>query len=421
MPRDPASAPVSARRASRRRLLRGAGGLAALVATGGLLGCQPTTSPTSGAAKPAAEPPKPPQPTAPAAAQPTEATTPTATADQPREMTMFVYSGLTERAYRELFVPNFEAQSGVKATLDPGWWDMAPKLKVSPSDQTPFDLVMTDPTQGFPGIRDGLFTKVDLERIPNAKRFAPRILDSWIYKESWGVPYISSAMTLAWNKDLLTTPLKSWGDLFSEGLKGEIMLFSSYYMSLYTFAAAKASLDGKPGAARQMIEQDLDAVFQFAREKRDWVKFWWPDTAGAVQALLLNNVKAGNIHGNGLIKPIAEGKPLDLVIPVEDRAYVQLFFLVPQNTRSVRVAEDAINFVAGPDFQRGLADTTGELASNIPEVAADVAPRNPLWAKVYPHTQQDWDNLNYYPYDAYDRQLSKITDFWNRDVLRKSS
>ena len=82
--------------------------------------------------------------------------------------------------------------------------------------------------------------------------------------------------------------------------------------------------------------------------------------------------------------------------------------------------EDAIDFVAGPDFQRDLADKTGELACNIPDVAAEVAPRSPIWAKVYPHTPQDWESLSYYPYDAYDRQLSKITDFWNREILRKS-
>jgi putative spermidine/putrescine transport system substrate-binding protein len=394
------SAPDSplARRTSRRGVLRAAGGLAALAAAGGLIGCQPTAT---------------------APASPTNAPKPAAKVEPPREFTMFVYSGLTERAYRDLFVPAFEAQSGVKVTLDPGWWDMAAKLKVSPTDQAPFDLVMTDPTQGFPGIRDGVFTKINLDRVPNARRFAPKVLDSWIYREGWGVPYVSSAMTLTWNTELLKTPLKSWGDLFSEGLRGEIMLFNSYYMSLHTFAAAKAALDGRPGTAHQLMESDLDGVFTFAREKREWVKFWWPDTAAAVQALLLNNVKAGNIHGNGLIKPLQEGKPVDVVIPVEDRAYVQLFFLVPKNTRNVEMAENAINLIAGPDFQRSLADKTGELSCNIPDVAAEVAPSNQIWARVYPHTAQDWDNLSYYPYDAYDKNLDKIVNFWNREVLKK--
>ena len=208
------------RRASRRRLLREAGGIAAaLVAAGGLVGCQ-------------------------ASSNQSHQTATEKSGGQPREFTMFVYSGLTERAYRELFVPSFEAQRGVKVTLDPGWWDMAAKLKVAPADQTPFDLVMTDPTQGFPGIRDGLFTRIDLDRVPNARRFAPSVLGSWIYHEGWGVPFISSAMSLAWNTELVSSALKSWGDLFSEGLKGEIMLYNAYYMSLYTFAAGKAALYG---------------------------------------------------------------------------------------------------------------------------------------------------------------------------------
>ncbi|MBI3968847.1 MAG: ABC transporter substrate-binding protein [Chloroflexi bacterium] len=333
--------------------------------------------------------------------------------------TMFVYSGLTERAYRELFVPGFERETGARVTLDPGWWDMAAKLKVAPSGQATFDLVMTDSTQGYPGIRDNLFTKIDLDNVPNARRFAPPVLESWIYRDGWGVPYVSSAMTLAWHKELVPGSLKSWGDLFADSLKGEIMLYNAWYMSLFTFAAAKAALDGKPNTARQQIETDLDAVLQFAREKRDWVKYWWPATSDAVFALMQRNVKAGNLHGNGLIQPLKEGRPLDLVIPKEDRAYVQLFFLVPRNTRDRRLAEQAIDFIASPGFQRDLAEKTGELSCNIPEVAAEVAKSNPIWARVYPHSAEDWQSLAYYPFDAYDRQLDKIVNVWNREILRK--
>jgi putative spermidine/putrescine transport system substrate-binding protein len=386
-------------RLGRRALLERSVSLGLALGAGGLVGCLPNAPAPLPSAAPAG-------PTAPGAGT--------------KAFTMFVYAGLTERAYRELFAPGFEAQTGAKVTLDPGWWDMAAKLKVSPADQAPFDLVMTDPTQGFPGIRDGLFTKIDVERLTNAKRFAPKVLESWIYRDGWGVPFVSSAMTLAWNKEAVPGGLKSWGDLFGEGLKGEIMLYNAYYMSLFTFAAGKAALDGKPGTARQALESDLDGVLAFARQKREWVKYWWPATADAVNALVQRNVKAGNIHGNGLIAPLSDGKPLELVIPREDRAYVQLFFLVPKNTRDRRLAEEAINFIASPDFQRNLADRTGELACNIPEVSAEVAPRNPVWARVYPHSREDWESLSYYPYDIFDRHADKIVDFWNRDVLRRT-
>jgi len=395
-------------------MLRQIAVMGAAASAGALIGCQAGV-PASSAAPPVGKSIQTPEAAA-ATAQPARAPAP---GTQP--FTMFVYSGLTEKAYRELFVPGFEAQSGAKVTLDPGWWDMAPKLKVAPGDQAAFDLVMTDPTQGFPAIRDGLFTRIDLERVPNARHFAPKVLDTWIYRDGWGVPFVSSAMTLAWNRESVPGGLKSWADLFSEGLKGEIMLYSAYYMSLFTFAAAKAALDGKPGGARAALENDLDGVLTFARQKRDWVKFWWPATADAVFALLQKQVKAGNLHGNGLIQPLNEGKPLDLVIPNEDRAYVQLFFLVPKNTRDRQLAEDAINYIAAPRFQKDIADKTGELSCNIPEVSAEVAPRNPVWARVYPNSREDWDSLSYYPYDVYDRQSTKIIDFWNRDILRKTS
>src|SRR5438874_8553983 len=125
---------------SRRDVLRAAGALGASLAAGGLLGCQPPAAAT-------------PQPTeadrlsnAPTTAaqgatvQPTAGAAAQTGSSGAKPFTMFVYSGLTEKAYRELFVPGFEAQSGSKVSLDPGWWDMAAKLKVTRNDQAAFDL-----------------------------------------------------------------------------------------------------------------------------------------------------------------------------------------------------------------------------------------------------------------------------------------
>jgi hypothetical protein len=109
------------------------------------------------------------------------------------------------------------------------------------------------------------------------------------HKNNWGLPFLSSAMKLGWNTDLVPNGMVGWKDLFSEGLKGKIMLYNAYYQSLVAFAAAKADLDGKPGSARQMMESDLDGVLRFARDNAEWVKYFgdsdraqrpatnWPD------------------------------------------------------------------------------------------------------------------------------------------------
>lgn len=394
---------------NRRRFIKIGSALAGLAATGALTACgsDATSTPVPAPTKAA-----------------TIASATTAAVGSPqfagRTLTLFVYSGLTENTYRDVFAPAFEKLTGAKVVLSTGWWDSVPKLKTSPDDQTPFDLVLTDPIQGFPAIRDGLFQKIDTSKIPNAAKFAPQILDTYVWKEGWGLPYISSAMTLTWHKELLPEGLKKWSDLFSDSLKGKIMLYNSYYMSLHAFAVAKVEMDGKPGTAKQELENNLDGVLQFAKSKRDWVGYWWPTTADGVNALLQKNVSAGVIHGNGLISPIRDNKPLGFVVPANDQAYVQLFLVVPRGSKNKDLAEAAINYFAGEENQRGFGLKNGELSVNIPAIAAEVGKSNAQWAQVYPHTETQFTNLSYYPYTTYDKNLDKIQKFWDREILRKA-
>ena len=76
-----------------------------------------------------------------------------------------------------------------------------------------------------------------------------------------------------------------------------MMLYSLYYMSLYTFAAMKAAKDRAVGKAGEMMMNNMEkaGVLRFAKENRDAVKYWWPSTADAVNALVRKNVVAGNV------------------------------------------------------------------------------------------------------------------------------
>ncbi|MBI3974467.1 MAG: extracellular solute-binding protein [Chloroflexi bacterium] len=336
-----------------------------------------------------------------------------------RALTIFVYAGIWEKWYRELFAPAFEAETGAKVIIDAGWWDALPKLKLAPPDQPPFDLMLTDPTQGFPAIRDGLAAKLNLANIPNAKQFAPKVLDTWIYKDGWGIPHISSPMTLAWHQELLPDGLRDWGELLEPPARGRFTVYSSYYMGLFTFAAIKAAREGRAGQAHRMIQDDLDGVLNYAREHRDAVRYWWSATTDAVQALLGKNVAAGALHGNGLLAPVRDNKPLAFTIPAKDRAYVQLFFLVTKGSKNKDVAEAALDYIAGSTFQWNLASKSGELAAHIPAAAEQIGARDRLWGRIYPSTAADWAAMTYYPYEFYDRYDKKIADFWNREVLRK--
>ncbi len=333
-------------------------------------------------------------------------------------LTALVYSGINENTWRKHFVPQFEAATGAKVVIDAAWTEGIAKLKTAPTNQAPFDILMTDPIQGYPAMDEGLFRKVELKNLPNLQKFHKRVLGGRVYDEQYGVPFISSAMTLAWNTEALPNGLESWLQLLEAPARGNSMLYSLYYMSLYTFAAMKAAKDRAVGKAGEMMMNDIDGVLRFAKENKDAVKYWWPSTADAVNALARKNVVAGNVHGNGLLAPMRDGKPIAGRIPAGDVAYVQLFLVSPKNVKNPALVDAALNHFCSEDFQRASAET-GELPSNIPAIAQAQGQKDKIWATAYPDTIAEFDQLQYYPYDAYFKHLDKIKTAWEREIIRK--
>lgn len=335
-----------------------------------------------------------------------------------QKLTALVYSGINETTWRNHFIPQFEAATGATLVVDAAWTEGIAKLKSAPGNEAPFDILMTDPIQGYPAIDEGLFQKVNFGNIPNLQKFHQQIRRGRVYEEQWGVPFISSAMTLGWNTEAFPDGLESWLQLLDSPAKGEIMLYSQYYMSLYTFAAMKAARENAVGKAGEMLMHDLDGVLHFARDNKRAVKYWWPSTSDAVNALVRKNVVAGNVHGNGLLAPMRDGKPVAGRIPPGDVAYVQLFLIVPKNVKNPALVEAALNHFCSEKFQQTLAET-GELPSNIPAVSQAYGARDKVWATAYPNTAAEFDDLRYYPYDAYAKHQNRIRTAWEREIIRR--
>lgn len=336
-----------------------------------------------------------------------------------QKLRVFVYSGATEKLFREAFVPRFEAKTGATVIVDPGWWDSIPKLKASPPGQPAFDLVVTDATQGYPAIKEGLFQKLNLSRIPNTANLCPSVLDTWVYKEGYGITFPDSVMTLAYNQELIDFEPKSWGDLLKDNAKGKLGLYNSFYMSLYTFACMKVSQEGKPGTAHTEVSKNLQGVLEFAKAHRDWVKFWWPTSTDMVLNLTQNNCALGNMHSDEILQALPRRKELGAVVPVEDRACVQVMWVIPEGTKVKALAEEAINLLFSEEVQTEYA--RGGSMTPIVSVAKKTAEEAPLWKRLFPSTEEQLKAVQYYPYEAYFKDWDNIVATWDREVLRKAS
>lgn len=335
-----------------------------------------------------------------------------------RTLRVFIYSGAWEKTFRTSFVPRFEELTGATVIPDPGWWDSIPKLKASPPGQPAFDLVLTDATQGYPAIKEGLFQKIDMARIPNRAQVAASALDNWVYREGYGITFPESVMTLGYNKTLVPFTPTSWGDLLRPELKGQLGLYNSFYMSLYTFACMKVAAAGKPGTAAAELASDLKGVLDFAKAHRDLVKYFWPTSTDMALNLVQKNCALGNMHSPDMITAMRQKPELGAVVPEADRAFVLLMWVIPSGTREKELAEEAINFLLSEQIQLAFAQNGS--ATPVLSVAQKVAQQDPFWKQIYPATAEQLKNVRYYPYDVYFKDWDHIVEVWDKEILRKA-
>ncbi|HEV3437411.1 MAG TPA: hypothetical protein VG122_08630, partial [Gemmata sp.] len=131
------------------------------------------------------------------------------------------------------------------------------------------------------------------------------------------------------------------------------------------------------------------------------------------------NFAAGNAHSVAVLQTIAE-KPdvMGFVTPDADRAYVQLMWVIPADSPNAALAEVAIDFLLRKDVQAAIA-RRGAGTSHL-EAAREVAAENPMWAKTYPSTDEQFRTMKYFPYETYFKDWDRITKVWEKEVLRKS-
>lgn len=334
-----------------------------------------------------------------------------------KELKIFVYAGAHEQTMRDVFAPKFQKLTGAKIILHAGWWEGLAKLKTAPVKNPPFDLMISDATQGYPAIKEGLFAQLNLENIPNHKNLYQPTLDNWVFRGKHGLTYPDSVMTLAYNKMLVQeTPFK-WEDLIKPNLKTKIGLYRSFYLSLYTFACIKAGTENRHGTAHELINNNLDEVLRFARNYRDHVKIWWPTSNDMILALANKDITAGNMHSPEYIKALREKETLGASVPINDRAFVQVFWAIPAESKNKELAELAINELFSNDIQ--LEFSRRGSATSILSVAETIAGEDLFWKSLYPHTKEQFESLQYYPYDTYLRNWKELSETWDRTILRK--
>ncbi|MEK7714827.1 MAG: extracellular solute-binding protein, partial [candidate division NC10 bacterium] len=113
----------------------------------------------------------------------------------------------------------FTAKTGVPVEFEVGGTiDRLAKARVSKGSPL-VDVTLTTTHVGRLYISDGLFARLDMAKLPNAKQIAREAIRSEYHVGAWAYVY-----TIVYRPDLVKEEITRWADLWNPSLKGKIAM-----------------------------------------------------------------------------------------------------------------------------------------------------------------------------------------------------
>jgi putative spermidine/putrescine transport system substrate-binding protein len=218
-------------------------------------------------------------------------------------------------------------------------------------------------------------------------------------RKPYAAPHIYSAKVILYNPNRISTPPKSYADLWDPKYKGRIGLADGLYMQYLETAAlvGGGSLSNfEPGKKKLMEWRSMDVKI-------------YPSNEALAAALKSEEVWATVMWLARGFMWKKSGIPLNHVVPSEGATSIVFEFCVPKNARNKEAAWRYIDASLDPRAQVGFADRMGY----VPTVTDAPLPAD-LAAQISLTPEQQAKLMTPdYAYIAANNQ--PLLDFWNRE------
>ena len=234
----------------------------------------------------------------------------------------------------------FTARTGIPVEYEVGGTiDRLAKARVAKGN--PFvDLNFTTTHVARLYISDGLYDKLDMAKIPNAREIAREAFRSDFHIGSWTYVY-----TVVYRPDLVKEDITKWSDLWKPSLKGKIAMPDFDPSHIITIAALMEGgneIDWQKGEAKlKQLKDSVAAFYSTDAQSQDLMK----TGQGPVQVMLSAN--AYHLQEQGI--PVKVVQPTDYpgVVGIDTMA-------VMAGTRKADAAHQFINLTLSKEVQAEL-------------------------------------------------------------------
>lgn len=235
----------------------------------------------------------------------------------------------------------FTAETGVPVEyITGGTIDRLNKAKLAKGDPES-DITFTTSHVGWLYANDGLFEKLDLSKIPNAKNLAEPAKVSPYHLGAWAYVY-----TIGYRPDLIKNiTFGSWNDLWNPELKAKI---GAPDFDPSHIIVVSAILSGGDAAHWQKGEAKLKAL------KPNFKAFYTND-ANSQQLLATGETPVQIVLSMNAYYMIDQGVPIKLVIPKEGGVLGIDSAAIMTGSKKQELAYKFINMLLDPEIQAQIA------------------------------------------------------------------
>lgn len=257
------------------------------------------------------------------------------------KLVVSIWGGSWRDLVADTVAKKFTQETGVEVDfITGGTIDRLNKAKLAKGNPES-DITFTTSHVGWLYADGGLFEKLDLSKIPNAKnlvdeaRFSPYHLGSWAY-----------IYTIGYRTDLIKdTKFASWDDLWNPELKGKIAApdFDPSHL-----VVVSAILSGGDAEHWQKGEDKLKAL-------KPNFKAFYSDDANSQQLLASGETPVQDVLSMNAYYMIGQGVPITVSIPKEGGVLGVDSVAIMSGSKKIDLAYKFINALYDPGVQAAIA------------------------------------------------------------------
>ncbi|HET7849445.1 MAG TPA: ABC transporter substrate-binding protein [Pseudolabrys sp.] len=252
-----------------------------------------------------------------------------------------IWGGSWRDLVAETVAKKFTKETGVQVEfITGGTIDRLNKAKLA-KDNPESDITFTTSHVGWLYANSGLFEKLDMAKIPNAKNLAEQARISPYHLGSWAYVY-----TIGYRPDLLKgVTFTSWNDLWKPELKGKLAApdFDPSHIIVVS-----AILSGGDAAHWQKGEAKL-------KKLKPNFKAFYTNDANSQQLLASGETPVQVVLSMNAHYMIGQGVPIKLVIPKEGGVLGIDTVAIMKGSKKAELAYKFINDLYDPGIQAQIA------------------------------------------------------------------